>query len=298
MNGRILETAAAHGLMIKPGDLSFNDMGLDFRVCLAETQDGQRWILRIPRRPDVAEGAKRESEVLKLLRLRLPVEVPEWKIFSRDLIAYPMLPGQPGLIFDPITHEISWHFDRGSSLYSCTLGAAIAALHAVDCDEARVAGMPSLTPKQLRRKWLEDLDQVEANFEVPEQRLASWRRWISDDSYWPDFTVPTHGDLYAGHVMVHPDGRVCGIIDWTEAKICDPAVDFVGHLRVFGEEELRKLLSTYCAAGGKIWPRIIEHCHLLNDAAAVTYALYSMKTGVSDHRVAAQEMLMTERAHN
>ncbi len=42
------------------------------------------------------------------------------------------------------------------------------------------------------------------------------------------------------------------MIDWSEARVDDPAIDMAAHLMVFGEEGLAKLLLTYEAAGGRV----------------------------------------------
>lgn len=289
---RVVESAAAHGLRIAANSISFNDMGLDYRVGFATAIDGLRWVLRLPRRPGVMEQAKNEARVLALLATRLPFAVPEWKIFSDVLIAYPMLPGHPGLTFDTNTYETTWHFDKDAEVYIQTLGASIAALHAIDTDAARSAGMPDFTPTQVRQKWLSDLDLVGSRFEVVPDRMIGLRNWVLEESYWPNFSVPIHGDLYVGHVMVEQNGAVRGVIDWTEARIADPAVDLVGHLKVFGEDSFTSLLVSYRAAGGRTWPRIVEHCQFIQKAIPITYAIYALATGESEHRAAAQEHLL------
>jgi len=287
----VARLAAASGLAVDPRSIRFNEAGLDFRVGFATAEDGGRWVLRLPRRPDVIDKARGESRTLHLMRSRLPVAVPDWRIFTDELIAYPMLPGEPGLTFDPKTYEVTWHFDQASPLFPQTLGSAVAALHAIDPEAAREAGMPVFSPDQVRRKWLTDLDRVRDSFDIDPGQWAAWQEWIAEDSYWPDFTVPIHGDLYAGHVMVNEAGRAVGIIDWTEARVGDPAVDLVGHIRAFGEAALATLIEAYSAAGGRTWPRLEEHCRKLNSASAVSYALFAMTTGDAGHRAAAQAQL-------
>jgi macrolide phosphotransferase len=245
------DIAAANGLSVDAGTIGFTEIGLDFRVGFATADDGTRWVLRLPRRPEVMQRARTEARALALIGPRLPVAVPDWRIFAEDLIAYPMLPGEPGLTFDPATYEVSWHFDKTSPAYPETLGAAIAALHAIEPEAAAAAGLPVFAPREVREKWRSDLDRVEAAFDVAPALLTELRAWTEDDGYWPDFTTLIHGDLYAGHVMVDPDGRATGIIDWTEARVADPAVDLAGHVRAFGEDALPALVHAYEAAGGE-----------------------------------------------
>ena len=103
----VADLAAASGLKIDPQSLTFNEIGLDFRVGFATAVDGTRWVLRLPRRTDVIARARKEARMLELVRSRLPLSVPDWQIFSDALIAYLMLPGNPGLTFDPETYAVT-----------------------------------------------------------------------------------------------------------------------------------------------------------------------------------------------
>lgn len=288
----LVDLAARNGLVIDPSSVELNEMGLDFRVGFATTENGQRWILRVPRRPEVMVRAKSEGAALAMLRRHLPIAVPDWQIFSGDLIAYPVLPGLPGLSFDPTTYEVTWHFNKDAPLFVETLGAAIAALHAIPRDVAIASGIASSTVANVRQKLRTDLDRVNGEFEVPVAKRDDWRAWLTDDSYWPLETTVVHGDLYAGHVMVDSDGRVTGMIDWTEARLGDPAIDFIGHIRGFGLDALPSLIEAYRAAGGHIWPRFIDHCLKLHSAAAINYALFALTPGAEDHREPAQAQLL------
>nr|WP_284696713.1 phosphotransferase [Escherichia coli] len=120
----------------------------------------------------------------------------------------------------------------------------------------RGCGMLIRTPTQARQKVADDVDRVRREFVVNDKRLHRWQRWLDDDSSWPDFSVVVHGDLYVGHVLIDNTERVSGMIDWSEARVDDPAIDMAAHLMVFGEEGLAKLLLTYEAAGGRVWPRL------------------------------------------
>jgi macrolide phosphotransferase len=162
--------------------------------------------------------------------------------------------------------KVTWHFDKASPLYPQTLGPAIAALHAVEAEAATAAGLPVFSPEAVRQKWRDDLERVKAEFDVEADLLTELQGWVEDDSYWPDVCTLIHGDLYAGHVMVDPDGRATGIIDWTEARVADPAVDLAGHVRAFGEEALPALIDAYAEAGGRTWQRMAEQCVMLTRA--------------------------------
>lgn len=57
----VLELAHKHNLTIREDSLQFNESGLDFQVVLARDTDGERWILRLPRREDVLPSVDKEN---------------------------------------------------------------------------------------------------------------------------------------------------------------------------------------------------------------------------------------------
>ncbi|WP_250892670.1 phosphotransferase, partial [Klebsiella pneumoniae] len=85
--------------------------------------------------------------------------------------------------------------------------------------------------------------------------------------------------------------RVSGMIDWSEARVDDPAIDMAAHLMVFGEEGLAKLLLTYEAAGGRVWPRLAHHIAERLAFGAVTYALFALDSGNEEYLAAAKAQL-------
>ena len=92
--------AASHGLRVSADGATLNEAGLDYRVVMASDATGRRWVLRIPRRTDVSESMAGEVRILNLVAPVLAAEgiaVPDWQIIAPDLIAYPALPGAPGL---------------------------------------------------------------------------------------------------------------------------------------------------------------------------------------------------------
>jgi len=56
--------------------------------------------------------------------------------------------------------------------------------------------------------------------------------------------VLAHADLGAEHVLEH-DGSLTGVIDWSDAALTDPALDFARLYRDFGPQFLTTALNAY-----------------------------------------------------
>ncbi|EDJ0759326.1 phosphotransferase [Escherichia coli] len=263
--------AARHGLKLH-GPLTVNELGLDYRIVIATVDDGRRW-------------------VLAMLKNRLPFAVPDWRVANAELVAYPMLEDSTAMVIQPGSSTPDWVVPQDSEVFAESFATALAALHAVPISAAVDAGMLIRTPTQARQKVADDVDRVRREFVVNDKRLHRWQRWLDDDSSWPDFSVVVHGDLYVGHVLIDNTERVSGMIDWSEARVDDPAIDMAAHLMVFGEEGLAKLLLTYEAAGGRVWPRLAHHIAERLAFGAVTYALFALDSGNEEHLAAAKAQL-------
>jgi macrolide phosphotransferase len=247
--------------------------------------------LRIPRRPDVLARAENEARALRLIKGRLPVAVPDWQVFTPELIAYPRLPGTTALTVDPVTKQPTWNIDKESPAFARSFGQALAALHAVPEADATAAGLKVSSPAEARRQVADEIDRVKREVGVADHLMSRWRAWLDDDTCWPPATSLIHGDLYAGHVLVDEASRATGMLDWTEAEVGDPSADFVFHLMGFGEEGLERLLAEYKAAGGKTWPGMRRHIGERLSANPVKYALFALASGLDEHLAAARAQL-------
>lgn len=286
----ILKLAARYGLQLQD-EMTFNEMGIDFKVVFVKTLDGNPWVLRIPRRDDLGEQIELERKILSLAKNHLSVAVPDWKIASPELLAYPLLANKPALTYDAKTYEVSWNMDRNSALFVPSLAKVLVGLHQIPVQEVKALGLKSLTPAELRQEVLERLEAVKREVGIGAQLETRWRTWLDNDKFWPDFTTFIHGDLYAGHIMAAKNGEISGIIDWSEGQQSDPSIDFAGHLSVFGEESLKELMAEYQKLGGKVWEHMFEQVVERHGASPLNYAFFAIKTQSEEHLNAAKLQL-------
>ena len=285
----LLALASAHGLELDRSSLRAEEIGLDFRVVFGREADGTDWVLRIPRRADVLARADIEGRLLGLIAPQLDVAVPEWRVHSPDLIAYPLLPGTPALSIGG-DGELTWNIDMASLDYAASLGDAVAQLHRIDADAAAETAIEVRTADQVREAWRHDLDRVAESFRIAPALWERWNAWLAEDSYWPSRTVLTHGEIYPGHTLVQGE-QISAILDWTTAAVGDPAKDLMFHQVSAPPEAFDVALEHYVRGGGQVWPRLAEHCTEMYSAGAVGYGLYALETGERAHRDAAAAAL-------
>ncbi|GAB3550884.1 macrolide 2'-phosphotransferase MphH [Arthrobacter tumbae] len=287
----ICELASAHGLTLDPGTLTFNEAGLDYRVVFAtDAHPRQDWVLRIPRRPDVSAKIDEEKHILDFIRPRLDIAVPDWRIASADLIAYPLLPGSPGLTLDEDSQPV-WHFDVASEEYARSLAGVIASLHGLDPEAAAAAGVPTETVDQTRQRWARDLDRVLDEFRIDDDLVSVWRAWIDDDDLWPQRSVFTHGELYPAHLLLDEEARIVAALDWTTAKVSDPALDFVCQFLIAPAECFTATVNEYRDLTGTSEPNLEARCSALIASGPLNYALFALQSGDVEHRASAQAQL-------
>ncbi|EYF01060.1 GTP-binding protein [Chondromyces apiculatus DSM 436] len=276
----LVEAARRHGLQLTTVAGDFDRTGLDFLVVHARDEEGVPWIVRTPRRPEVFASSCVEARALRLVRPRLPVAVPDWRVHAREVIAYPRLDGTPAITVDP-SSGYSWNIIAPGALPEAFLDSfadTLAALQAIPPEEAADAGVPTKTIAEARQALAKAMEATRGVLAPSEVMWTRWHRWLEDDALWPQHLALVHGDLHPGHLLLGADGRMQGVLDWTEAQVTDPSLDFAMFAGCFGREALDALLTRFERAGGKTWPRLAEHAAERWAAFPVLGAEWALRT--------------------
>ena len=179
------------------------DDGWDFKVLLV----GGEWVVRWPRHRLAVEEIEKEVELLPALAPLLPVEVPRFEYVSREpwLVAYRFIRGEPLVDEDP----------------DC-VRAFLDALHGIDVD-----AVPAPRPD-----WLETYREQAEEFRrlvlplLDADERGSGEALLAETETLTGFEPAlTHSDLGPTHLLVH-EGRLNGVIDWGDARVGDPALDY------------------------------------------------------------------------
>ena len=291
---QVIEIAKKHNLILKEETMQFNESGLDFQVVFALDESGIDWVLRLPRREDVMPRTRVEKQALDLVNQCVKsFQVPNWIIYTDELIAYKKLDGVPAGTIDHNIGNYVWEIDINNvpPSFHMSLGRVLAELHSIPNDKAKEFGLIVQTPEEARKSMKQRMNNVKTKFGVGEKLWNRWQSWVNDDEMWPKKTGLIHGDVHAGHTMIDKEANVTGLIDWTEAKVTDISNDFVFNYMAFGEEGLEALIIAYKEAGGYYWPKMKEHIIELAAAYPVSIAEFAIISGAEEYVQMAKKAL-------
>lgn len=170
------------------------------------------WIVRIPRREQVREWMATEVRLLPELAPTLPMPIPRFEHVSEAGVAYRKLPGAP--------------IDSPSAALGHQAGRFLAALHAFPVERARELGAPShdLDWRDRYRRFTREVLDAAGPALGPEAE-AMVAQHLEDDANFTFTPRLLHADLGPAHLLTVGD-ELTGVIDWGDARIGDPALDF------------------------------------------------------------------------
>jgi aminoglycoside phosphotransferase (APT) family kinase protein len=197
--------------------------------------DGE-WIVRFPRRREVEQWVEREIALLPELAATLPVAVPYFELVARNgvvCVGYRKLPGSPArAAIGERTGE--------------DLGRFLSALHRFPVEQACAVNVPCFGPAV----WQEQFGSLCADFRErvfpllqagERERAETVFARVAELDFVP---VLIHADLGPEHVLCR-DGRVVGVIDWSDARVADAALDLAWCLNGTPPEVADAVAHTY-----------------------------------------------------
>jgi aminoglycoside 2''-phosphotransferase len=221
--------------------------GWDSVALLVNGQD----VFRFAKRPDAAVRQAREAELLTMLADRLPLPIPRYTHTWTD----PAWPGKRIVGYRLIAGEQlipARARPEHRATQAAQLGEFVSALHTVPVEQARRHGAQGGAAASRREAYRGFFAIVRANmlplFTAREQAaiVAYWSRYLDDDTCFAFTPTLVHRDLNTEHVLFDPaTGNLTGVIDWGDAGLDDPAVDFAGVRHQLGDDFARQMLAAY-----------------------------------------------------
>ena len=219
-------------------------------------------IFRFPMRDDVIPYIEKEMGLLPLLEPTLSTPIPHFDYIGHGNASYPyMFVGYRKLNGTALEESIA---PDQLAVLAPALATFLSELHSFPIAQANKAGVEAHTPEAWRERYRAryiDLQKrafpmLDAELRAKSERL--WEDFLENEAIFTFQPVLIHCDLAGEHILCGPQrGILTGVIDWGDATIGDPTMDFVGlhncHGRVFTEQVLAGYQGTVDTA---FWQRM------------------------------------------
>ena len=245
---------------------------------------GSDRVARFPRNDTVARGLEKEIRLLPELAAHVSYAVP--------------IPGPVGRYQDLPFALSRWIPGRPIANSDVVSGTAPSPEHAGE-RRARVAqvlaelhGFPSRRAAQILGApfvvsgWSERYAALRAEIEgrveplldaaLRDRVAAGYARFQAEGLATFRHPVLVHCDLGVEHLLADDGGFVTGMLDFEEASLGDPAIDFVGLQIAFGEDVVRDVVARY---GGPPDPGFRERLRFYCWMGSVHAILYGLDEG-------------------
>ncbi len=233
--------------------------------------------LRVPK-PDswwAAPDLERESALLPALeRWGLPV--------PRDAR---LLRGADGAVLGALQTVIEGSpaapLPRGHARarFALDVGAFLARLHALPVGEVRALGVRE--PGMWDGHYAPMIEQASARLPRASSHWLTGRAqtFLEEGGVASAPSALIHADCSRGNLLIGDDGALSGVIDWADAMIGDPALDFAALQQAYPRAVLGAIMDGYERAGGELdgdWQRRAD---FYLDAAPVFGVLFADDAG-------------------
>lgn len=204
-------------------------------------------LFRFPLRPECGDRLPAEARLLAALAGSISVAIPQPVFVSEGCRSFPM----PFLAYRKLAGvplEQRMLSEAGRNAVARDIGRFLSELHSVPVDPIAALGVPV----RIGTRWRDRYVKLRERSREKIYPLLAEDEARSMDAFWADFLgrrdyfeftpAVIHCDLDGEHILVGADGAtVIGVIDFGDARIGDPALDFAGF-----EEDLRHaVLQSY-----------------------------------------------------
>lgn len=211
----------------------------------------EEWIFRFPRTNEVAREIEREisasslaAEALSGLGVRVPeitrIGHPS-ESFPYRFVGYERLPGTPAEDIPARDPDAEW-LGKG-------IGAVLSRLHAISVQRAKRGGLA--VDDDGVEEWYAEALRIADDLAAREgEPVRSCIDWLRDDPPMPSQCGGPvrfiHNDICPDHVLLEPgQRRITALLDFGDAALGDPALDFVMLPAWLGPAGTRAALASY-----------------------------------------------------
>lgn len=211
------------------------------------------WIFRFPRNGVVAENLQKEQAVLPVVSPRIDFAVPRFEHAGywngQPYAGYRRIPGRP-LSDRPFSSRRLAAAKAGA--VTAALAAALSSLHDIPTSLVAEACAAEPTVNAWRQCYCALRETVRTRVSpLLESRVRDavergFERFLQEELATLKDVALVHCDLGCEHILIGDDGTtVTGLIDFEDATIGDPTIDFVGIFVTYDMEAVERVRDGY-----------------------------------------------------
>jgi len=190
-------------------------------------------LFRFPLRQECAGPLSVEARLLPELALHVSLAMPAPLYYSDGVAAFPL----PFFAYRKLP-GVGMHLAELTSGQLANVAQQLAnflsELHTFPAERAAALGVNAKTSAEWRERFvrLRARVQIEVSSllaaDEADRLEAFWQRFLARHDYFVFAPALIHGDLAPEHVLIDANGSVSGIMDFGDARVGDPALDFAG----------------------------------------------------------------------
>ena len=159
-----------------------------------------------------------------------------------------------------------------------SIGAAIGAIHGLDTEIIRAAGLPDYSAADIARLRVNELDAVALTGKIPAVLLQRWQEALEDVALFRFNPTVVHGEL-SDTTVLEQDRNVSAVLNWGAMHIGDPAEDFAWLAGLRNLDLIEEARSAYSAETQNFDSTLIQRAVLYNELAHASWLLHGTKIG-------------------
>ncbi len=271
------------------GVQSFGSTGQgDFDAALLTGGDGRHWVVRVPRSERAEAEQSADLVALRALSAGVRSRLP----FAVSTFAGQVPVGGTRAVVYEFVYGTKPSLAQISPELAASIGAGIAAIHALPTSFIVDAGLPGQNAVDGHRAAITLIDRAAATGLVPAALLQRWEHASADSGLWQYTPTVINGSFGSESVLAASD-QLTGVLGWHGLRVGDPALDLQWLLGCGQPGATDSAFDAYAAARGQIDRQLRQRATLLAELEVARWLLHGTETRSTEIVDDAVEMLST-----
>jgi macrolide phosphotransferase len=267
------------------GAQSFGSPGGDFDTALLTGRDGRHWLIRVPRSERAEQEQSADLVALRALSTGVRARLP----FTVSTFAGQVPVASTRAVVSEFVYGSKVPLEAMSIELAASIGAAIAAIHALPPNVVIDAGLPSHSAVEALRGVVAVMDRAAATGLVPAALLARWERASEEATLW-QFTPTVINATLGSDSFLSANDEVTGMLGWHALRVGDPAAD-LQWLAGASLDVADSAFAAYSRVRGAVDRQLRQRASLLSELEIAKWLLHGTESRSTEIVDDAVEML-------